>query len=156
MENASKALIIAGAILISIVIITLGVMIVNNVTDTINKNANLSAQEVAQYNAEFLSYEGRRTGSQVRALLNTISSHNRSTWQDDNSRIVIVQDTEITDPNHCDVNATWGITTTDGGNSLNDNVQTILTNVRSGFTYNVSFGYDSHSGLITTVAIVQQ
>ena len=51
MENASKALIIAGSILVSIVIITLGVMIVNNVRDTINNNSNLSAQEVISYNS---------------------------------------------------------------------------------------------------------
>ena len=48
MENASKALIIAGSILVSIVIITLGVMIVSNVTETIQKNSSLTEQEITK------------------------------------------------------------------------------------------------------------
>ena len=151
MENASKALIIAGAILISIVIITLGVMIVNNVTDTINNNANLSAQEVAQYNSEFLSYEGRRTGSQVRALLNTVANHNRTQGANDNSRIIIVT-TDSIDPNSQDYNITsnWADGRPDGG------AATMLTSIRAGLTYTVAFGYDTHSGLITTISIIDQ
>lgn len=44
MENASKALIIAGAVLISIVLISLGVMLIGNSgdsTDKANQTANM-------------------------------------------------------------------------------------------------------------------
>ena len=37
MENASKALIIAGAILLAILLISLGIMIFNQAQDTVNK-----------------------------------------------------------------------------------------------------------------------
>ena len=45
MENASKALIIAGAILLAIVIISLGLIVVNNVRN-VTDNTNLSEQEI--------------------------------------------------------------------------------------------------------------
>lgn len=41
MENASKALIIAGAILLSVLIISLGIMVYNNAKNTVG-SANLS------------------------------------------------------------------------------------------------------------------
>ena len=46
MENASKALIIAGSILISILVISLGVMIFRNMSNTVEKNANLNKQQI--------------------------------------------------------------------------------------------------------------
>ena len=85
MENASKALIIAGAILISIVIITLGVMIVNNVTGLISSSSDMTQQEIQTFNAKFQSYEGPKvTGANVKALINAINSNNNTTdesWQ---------------------------------------------------------------------------
>lgn len=42
MENATKALIIAGAILVSILLISLGIMLVNN-----NKGASESAKNIS-------------------------------------------------------------------------------------------------------------
>ena len=76
MENASKALIIAGAILLSIVIISLGLVVVNNVRDTIN-NTNMDAQEVEAFNGKFTPYGGEKvSGTKVKALINVVSSNN--------------------------------------------------------------------------------
>ena len=47
MENASKALIIAGAILLSILIISLGILIFSQAQDTIN-SINMSEQEIME------------------------------------------------------------------------------------------------------------
>ena len=47
MENASKALIIAGAILLSILLITLGIMIFGQAQDTVN-NSGMSQAEIEQ------------------------------------------------------------------------------------------------------------
>ena len=49
MENASKALIIAGAILLSIVLISLGLIVVNRTQNTV-KNANVDQQEITSFN----------------------------------------------------------------------------------------------------------
>ncbi len=78
MENASKALIIAGAILLAIVIISLGLIVVNN-TRNVTDNTNLSEQEIQAFNAKFTPYEGEKiSGIKVKALLQTAISSNAS------------------------------------------------------------------------------
>ena len=140
MENASKALIIAGSILVSIVIITLGVMIVSNVTDTINNNSNLSAQEIASYNSQYEGYIGQRTGTQVKALLNQIKAHNLALPADDNSKVIGVTMSKKPDNYY----AADKLEETDRS-AASEQVKT----VKAGSTYDVDFAYDQHSGLIT-------
>ena len=78
MENASKALIIAGAILLSILIISLGILIFSQAQDTIN-SVNMSEQEVMAFNNKFTPYEGENVrGSQVNALIQAVVSNNQS------------------------------------------------------------------------------
>ena len=141
MENASKALIIAGAILISIVIISLGVVIVNNVTGIINDSADMSAQEVAAFNSKFENYAGTRKGSAVKALLNDIQQHNYS--QEDGSLDINVNalGTAAADTAATDADGVMGATASD---------------IKSGLTYEVSFGKDPKSGRITVCGIVQK
>ena len=57
MENASKALIIAGAILLSILIISLGIMVYNNAKNTVG-SASLDKQEIQTFNSDFEKYVG--------------------------------------------------------------------------------------------------
>ena len=64
MENASKALIIAGAILLAILLISLGIMIYNQAQNTVN-NSGMSEAELSSYNNKFLKYEGTQTGSVI-------------------------------------------------------------------------------------------
>ena len=75
MENASKALIIAGAILLSILIIGMGMFIYNQAQDQIQKSAGqMSTEEINVHNSQFKSYEGdRQSGSQVKQLLNKLA-----------------------------------------------------------------------------------
>ena len=64
MENATKALLIAAAVLIAILIISLGLVVYNSSAETV-KQANLSQQEVQAAN-----------GSEVNAMLNTVLNAN--------------------------------------------------------------------------------
>ena len=57
MENASKALIIAGAILLSIMIIGLGIMIFTNARDQVG-SSNLNKEKIDAINSTYLQYEG--------------------------------------------------------------------------------------------------
>ena len=69
MENASKALIIAGAILLSILLISLGIMIFNQAQDA-TKNSGMSQAQVSTFNNKFSKYEGKKiSGSEVRGLI---------------------------------------------------------------------------------------
>ena len=75
MENASKALIIAGAILLSILLISLGIMIFNQAQDTVS-NSGMSQAEVTAFNNKFVKYEGVQKGSVVRSLIQEVISCN--------------------------------------------------------------------------------
>lgn len=129
MENASKALIIAGAILISIVLIGVGVLIVGNAQGLFDQGSQqMSSMEIDAFNSTFTAFEGRQTGSNVRTLIQKISTHN-VTYQGDEGKQV-----------------------TFNGAALNTtNVSTTRAAVGVGTTYTVSFEYNAESGLITNV-----
>lgn len=76
MENASKALIIAGAILLAILLISLGIYIFGQAQDTINNNGMAQA-EITAFNQKFIKYEGQnKKGSEVRSLVQEVVSCN--------------------------------------------------------------------------------
>ena len=76
MENATKALLIAAAILIAILIISLGLVVYNMAAETV-QNVNMSDQEIKAFNDQFTRYEGTtQTGSTVNALVQTVLTSN--------------------------------------------------------------------------------
>ena len=78
MENASKALIIAGAILLSILIISLGIMVYNNAKNTVG-SASLDKQEIQTFNSDFEKYVGdNKTASEVRTMISEVIASNAS------------------------------------------------------------------------------
>ena len=81
MENASKALIIEGAILLSILLISLGIMIFNTAQDT-TKNSGMTQAQVSAFNNKFSKYEGTIKGSEVRSLIQEVVASNG----DDNNK----------------------------------------------------------------------
>lgn len=78
MENASKALIIAGSVLIAILVISLGLLIFKSTSGTTDQTQELEKTlEVQQFNSQFLKYCGDSVkGSQVRTLCEVIIAHN--------------------------------------------------------------------------------
>lgn len=83
MENATKALIIAGAVLIAILLISVGIMVFNAANDPINQAANSSEQQAVQmFNESFTSYLGTSvSGQQVRSLVSAIIASNSKNTQ---------------------------------------------------------------------------
>lgn len=76
MENATKALLIAAAVLIAILIISLGLVVYNMASETIGA-VDFSSQEITAFNDKFTQYEGSNVrGSQVNALLKTAMQSN--------------------------------------------------------------------------------
>ncbi|MCR5185982.1 MAG: hypothetical protein K6D97_02555 [Clostridia bacterium] len=87
MENASKALIIAGAILLSILIIAIGMYIYSSAQAQVeNSITNMSTSEIEGFNSTFTSYQGEQTGSQVKALLNRLVA-NANTYAEEPAKI---------------------------------------------------------------------
>ena len=77
MENASKALIIAGAILLAILLISLGIMIYNQAQDTVS-NSGMDQAAVTAFNNQFLKYEGNQKGTMVKSLIQEVRASNAS------------------------------------------------------------------------------
>ena len=78
MENASKALIIAGAILISILLISIGIMLINSgreVTDT--GTASMCGYKIEAFNSKFTMYEGERKGSEIKNIYSAVQASNQ-------------------------------------------------------------------------------
>lgn len=72
MENASKALIIAGALLIALLLIGAGIFIFNLAKNPVSKAAdNMSSEERKFFNSKFQRYEsGRVSGLETKAMVN--------------------------------------------------------------------------------------
>ena len=148
MENASKALIIAGAILLSILIIGLGMFIYQKAAGAMD-TGSIDAAKIDAYNAKFEHYTGIISGSQARTLCNTIKTHNRNTAEDESQFVTIM----LSDASNTSSNsATDGQDATSFNSSLDTNA---VSKIRSGKSYKVSFGYAA-SGLIVAVGLEEQ
>ena len=90
MENASKALIIAGAILLSILIISFGIIVINNVRGNIT-GANVNDTEIQAFNSKFTAYVGNgKTAAQIEQLIQAAMTNNISENSSQTNRFVQV------------------------------------------------------------------
>ena len=139
MENASKALIIAGAILLSILIISLGIMIFRQASGVVDSNA-MDEVAVSSFNQKFTQYEGENIrGANVNALINTVVQNNLSNSGDESKQVKVTVSAEKwtgTKPNSTVIK------------SKNDS-----GSAQTGKSYKVSCTPDSQSGYITEVTI---
>lgn len=90
MENASKALIIAGAILLSILLISLGIMIFNQAQDSV-QNSGMSKANVQAFNNTFLKYEGTKSGTDIKSLIQEVSANNTQDTSDNTGRHIDIE-----------------------------------------------------------------
>ena len=78
MENASKALIIAGAVLLAILLIAIGMLIFQGATGQVDQSLQqMSAQEVEGFNRLWNGFMGRpQRANQIESMVNSINVHN--------------------------------------------------------------------------------
>ena len=149
MENATKALLIAAAILVSILVISLGLVVYNMAAETV-QGVNLNDTEIQAHNDKYIRYEGENErGSNVNAMLQTVMTNNLD--EVDESRKVTVYwgtvDSETGTATKETVNGTDTI--------LRSNARTSPKKVDTGRTYTVSVLYDADTGLITEIYVHQ-
>ena len=114
MENASKALIIAGAILLAILLISLGIMIFNQAQDTVT-NSGMTEAELTSFNNKFLKYEGYAVkGTMVKSMMQEVKAANQNA--SDGVKITVNlkatatgQAAEITDTSSIQTNHTYKV-----------------------------------------------
>lgn len=79
MENASKALIIAGAILISILLISVGIILIRTGSDNVGAGVSeMSSEKIQGFNSKFTIYEGEQKGNKLKDLANAVRAMNAS------------------------------------------------------------------------------
>lgn len=126
MENASKALIIAGAILLAILLISLGIMIFNQAQDTVS-GSGMTKAEISAFNNQLLKYEGKQKGSVVKSMIQEVTASNASDTAAGNGRSVSIIYGSKNPPATSDIS--------------------------SSKTYNVKMEIDSNSGYINKITI---
>lgn len=77
MENASKALLIAGSILVVILLIAMGVRVFNSTSGTTDSvEGTMQTTEATMFNNKFTQYVGTKSATQARSLINMVISNN--------------------------------------------------------------------------------
>ena len=132
MENASKALLIAGAILIVILLIGIGMLIYSRSTGVVDIAAgSMNAQEIQAFNSQFTPYEGSQRGSSVRALISAVIANN-NTYTDKQVSVINGSETGTADATA---------------------LSTISAGLDTASTYTVTFTGYSAKGLISQITI---
>ncbi|MBQ9267763.1 MAG: hypothetical protein IJ217_05785 [Clostridia bacterium] len=127
MDNASKALIMAGAILIAVMLISLGVLLYNRSAEQAESSiGTIEALGVTAFNEQFIPFLGTAVkGSSVKTLINKVQTNNA------NSDYTINLYTGAT-----------GTTALSSASSINNRT-----------TYHVEETYDSTTGAIATIRV---
>lgn len=123
MDNASKALIMAGAILIAVAIVGIGIYIfssANSMTD--DALSQIDALTVTSINSQLQQYAGEIRGRELKQLINTARSINLQNTLPDNGKISL----------SCGSNTNATILTADLTSDIQDNL-----------TYEVKFTYSA-------------
>ena len=152
MENASKALIIAGAILLSILIIALGIYVFNLARGQMNTN-QLEELDASTFNATFTYYEGKQLGSNVKALLDKVITNAASNKGAKEKLPTVEYDNSNGGPAMTVTKVQFDGTEDDAGiKTKNENISKIRSGISNTHTYMVDFSY-SASGLVETITI---
>ena len=111
--------------------------IYNDAVDTVTDN-NLDELEIQVNNQQFENYKGEISGTQVRALCDLVSSHNLSSLGDNLINIKVGE----------------AASSTTMTSNIND-IEQIKSSILAGRNYNVTMTYDSNTGYICEIGIVE-
>ena len=137
MENASKALIIAGAILIAILLISVGILVMNSVSKPLDEAGSEANSMAAQmFNSKFVNYAGKKTANEVKSMCLAVQASNAS------------------DPNHLIRVRYWSPATSSQGayvedKTISENLQECMDLLDDSTTYwvNVHYTYEKNGKL---------
>ena len=140
MENATKALIIAGAVAVSLLILSLGMYFYKQATSGVNLD-KLSQAQKDEFNQEFTKYEGSSvSGMNVNELIQKVIRSNTDELANESGKYI-----KLTVGG-----SVYSEVTNDGKVSNAEK-----TKVLSGYTYKVVVEDEGKHGLIDTITITQ-
>lgn len=127
MENASKALLIAGAVLIVILLIAMGMKIFRSQDDMADQvETNVQTTEMLTFNNKFYKYAGKQKGTQVKALINDVIAHNAT---EEVRKVSVKGKTDLS----------YITNLLNSIDSMKEYTVTVSTNPSTGYVNNVSF-----------------
>ena len=150
MENASKALIIAGAILLSILIIAIGMYIYTSSHNSISEaGSQISEQEKTSFNQQWNTYEGAQGGNNVKALLQKVIGNCNTNAQEEQRLVdVVCSRAKSIGSGQANINVRV--------DNIEDSIQelTTLRNIiEARHTYYVQLEYDPQTSLVSKIVI---
>lgn len=145
MENASKALLIAGAVLIVIVLISVGMLIVSQASGVTDQVGELTTSQATQtFNEQFSKYTGTQKGSSVKSLLQAIATSN-ATAANNSGKLVSVTIVDTKNNNAALTNVT-------ATNTINAKLAQISNSAK----YLVDLSGTDAEGYINVITITRQ
>ena len=149
MENASKALIIAGAILLSILIIAIGMYIYTSSHNSISEaGSQIAQQEIISFNQQWNTYEGAQGGNNIKALLQKVIGNCNTNAQEE-QRLVDVVCSRATEEDE----KTEIIITSENVEESVRELNTLRSKIMARHTYYVQIEYDSKTSLVNKIII---
>ncbi len=151
MENASKALLIAGAILLCILIIAIGMFIFNSANDQINESVTgMSRNQITAFNSTFTNYEGACSGAQIKSLMGELIA-NADTYREEPTKIPGVKVDQLISGNN---NSGFNTIVSSAGDTSNyiKNLGNIRNRAEAKHEYYVEINYQAN-GLIDYINI---
>lgn len=149
MENASRALLIAGTILIVILLIAAGMRLFNSTSSTEEMvETSIKSSEVETFNSKFMQYFGtKKKQSDIQSLVNAVIENNGTT----NYKVGVFFDQVYLND----------ITTTGGSKFIRNPLDSIgiektlkyIANMRETDNYNITGAYYDKSGRIGWILV---
>lgn len=144
MENATKGLLIAAAVLVALLVIGIGLIVLDQGDAILDEGSQqVDQMAVSTFNSAFESYENKQAGSKVISLLTKINTNNLKAKNDETIAergISVVTDVAT------------GLDFTVSDEYVSSQITAIKQSINSGKTYYVAFDY-AVTGFINKVAI---
>ena len=141
MENATKALMIAAAVIVAVLIISLAVGIFTSASEQVDGQGDLTEYQIQAVNDKFTNYIGTNmSGTEVNALLTTVFNHNMSE-EDAGTRVAVKFSGTVGKPDG------WKNVTT------SKKPTAAYTQVSTANRYSVTAKYNTNTGLINSITI---
>lgn len=117
--------------------------VTNETVDDTSSSSVIDTQ-VTAFNAQFTAYQGTITGTRVKSLLDSIDVSNTAADNElEKIQVLTISGSATVDAENINSNYT-----------TSNYISTITDTITDTASYTVSFGYDSETGMITTVYIV--
>ena len=143
MENASNALLIAGAVLLAMLVIGVAMTMYNYLITVVDdSDGQLNAALIRSHNEEFTKYDGTVMGSDVKSCISTILSYNKNIAQAEIKVSICVDSLYYVDRELL------------GSGIVEENTINMSNNIKSYYQYTSKFDY-SNNGAITKVTFTK-